>query len=335
MGGMDIDSTIARLAATQDGLFSQRQVVAAGGDYELIRNRRRSGRWLRVVRGVYRFPGSALDARQLARAAVLAGPDGAVASHRTAAALWEIPGFRPGPVECLVPAPRSHRSRLSRAHNTNALPAHHVVTLGTIAVTTPARTLFDLAGRLHPVRVGRAVDNALSMRLTSAPQLHRMLDELAASGRNGISTMRALLAERPPHLPAPESATEARFLVLLSRAGLPAPRRQVDLGGDEWVGRVDFYYPDHGLVIEIDSDRFHGALLDARNDARRDAAFAALDLRTLRVTDHEVWHEPERCVRRVERALDQPCPAGWSGKSGDGSRPAWRRVACSAIDASL
>jgi hypothetical protein len=297
-----VDSAIEELASTQGGLFSARQVRALGGNRTFVENRIRYGRWIRVTRGVYRFPGSALDALQRARAAVFAGPPGAVASHRTAAALWELPGFRLGPVDHLVPTSRSHRPHDSRPHHSRLLPDHHVTAVREVPVTTPARTLFDLAGRVHPARTERAVDHALAMRLTSARQLHDMLAELAASGRNGIAVMRGVLADRPPHLVPVQSAAEGRLVALLTRAGYPVPERQVDLGGDEWIGRVDFYYRDHGLVMEVDSDRFHGALLDRRNDIRRDAAFAALGLRTVRVTEHEVWHEPDAVIDRIDAA---------------------------------
>lgn len=298
-----IDARIEAVAARQGGLFSVRQAAALGADAQFRHNRVRSHRWHPVTRGVYRFAGTAMEPVQWARAAVLAGPDGAVAARRTAAALWQLPGFRPGPVDCLVPTGRSHRPRTGRVHHSKVLPPHHVATVDCVPVTTPARTLFDLAATVHPGRLERAVDHALAMRLTSAKSLHAMLDELAASGRNGIGAMRVVLADRPASFVAPASALEARFASIVRRAGLPEPARQVELGGEEWIGRVDFFYGEYGLIVEIDSDRFHASLTDARYDAERDRRFAELGLRTFRCTEHEVWHEPEQVVHRLRSEL--------------------------------
>ena len=171
-----------------------------------------------------------------------------------------------------------------------------------IPVTTPGRTLFDLAGMLPPARTERAVDNALARSPGLLRALHRLLPELAERGRGGITVMRALLDERPLGYIAPASGLEARAIRILDEAGIKT-RRQVDLGGDDWMGRVDLLVEGTNVVIEVDSARFHTSRLDRERDARRDAQLAALGLEVVRVTEEDVWTAPADVERRVVTAV--------------------------------
>lgn len=129
-----------------------------------------------------------------------------------------------------------------------------------------------------------------------------MLPELAERGRNGITVMRELLGDRPAGYIAPASGLEARLIRVLDDAGV-ATRRQVDLGGDDWIGRVDLLVVGTNLVIEADSARFHSSLSDRRRDAARDAAMAAAGYEVLRVPEEDVWARPTEVARRVRTAL--------------------------------
>ena len=232
-------------------------------------------------------------------AAVLDAGPLTVASHRTAAGLWRLPGF--GLLDCDVS--RLHGLdhepiELARVHHPRLLPHHHTTVVEGIPVTTPARTLFDLAGILPPARTERAVDNALAMSPGLLPVLHRMLPELAQRGRTGITVMRAILADRPHGYIAPASGLEARVVRLLQEAGIRT-RRQVDLGGADWIGRVDLVVDGTNIVVEVDSARYHSSRLDRQRDAERDAALGQLGYEVVRITDEEAWYRPDEVVRRV------------------------------------
>src|SRR4029079_18805341 len=88
-------------------------------------------------------------------------------------------------------------SHISVVHQPLLLTPEQVTTLHAVPVTTPARTIFDLAACEHPMRRARALDFALSRRLTNNAELHHMLRQLGRRGRTGITTMRELLADRP------------------------------------------------------------------------------------------------------------------------------------------
>ena len=194
-------------------------------------------------------------------------------------------------------------SPLATLHEPRKFPDHHRVILRGMWVTTPDRTLFDLAATDHPRRVERALDTAWSKNLVSGRSLRRMLAELAKRGRTGITTMRLLLADRPDDWVPPASALESRFDHLRQRAGLPAMRRQVDLGGDHaWIGRVDFVNRELGLVVEVQSERFHASPTDRTFDAHRRRELEAAGFTVVFVWEHELWHQRDLVIRRLRQA---------------------------------
>jgi predicted transcriptional regulator of viral defense system len=137
-----MDAAIAHLALRQHGLLLRAQVLDVGLTDAMIDHRIRSGRWARVCPGLYRLAGVPVSWRQRALAACLVAGPGAVVSHRSAAVLWGLSGFRPGPIEITVPNGHSVRSPLARVHRTAEVS--RVVRDG-VPLTRPARTIADLA----------------------------------------------------------------------------------------------------------------------------------------------------------------------------------------------
>lgn len=298
----DMDA-IRTLAEDQHGVVSRAQCRQLGWTAPELRPGERRGEWERVSARVLRLVGSPRTTRAALMAAVLDAGNGAVASHRSAADLWQLPGFRVESLDVARPHDADHhRGALGVVHRTRSLPAHHVTVLEGIPVTTAARTLFDLAGMLHSQRTERAVDTAIAKSPAILPALHRMLPELAERGRNGITAMRAILDDRPVGTVVPASALEARTVHILREAGI-VTRPQVDLGGVDWIGRVDLLVVGTRVVVEVDSFRFHTARLDRLRDARRDAELAGAGYTVVRVTEEEVWWAPAEVVRRVRAAI--------------------------------
>ncbi len=253
---------------------------------------------------VLRLVGSVPTFEQRCMAAALDAAPRAVVSHRSAARLWRLPGFVDDEIHVSrLRGGTRHPVGLGILHGPELLPDSHLTARDAVPVTTVARTIFDLAGDEHAGRVARALDNALARHLTGVAALHRVTTELAEHGRSGSTLMRALLAERGIGYIAPESGLEGRFLSLLRSSGLPEPTRQVDVGGDRWVGRVDFAYLDRRLIIEIDSAVHHSTKLDLDADARRDAELAAAGFRIVRITDDQLWFRPRDAVATIRSAL--------------------------------
>ncbi|MGH8928035.1 MAG: hypothetical protein ACRDWH_06770 [Acidimicrobiia bacterium] len=233
-------------------------------------------------------------------AGVLDAPGMAYLSHRSAAAWWRLPGFyMTSPIQVVIPwqGIRS-RTRLSEVHYHRGLPASHLLEREGLRVVSPALTIFLLAGTEHPGRVSRALDNAWALRLVTYNQLHELLKLLAKRGRNGIRLMRSLLAERPPDYRPPESGLESRVQRLAMDVGVTLVR-QVDVGDQEWIGRVDFVLRGSPDVLEVLSQRFHGSILDLRIDEKRFARIEASGRRVLRIWDTDVWSRPDEVRRAI------------------------------------
>lgn len=297
----NIDRTIASLASRQHGIFTRAQASAAGAGHHLIARRLRTGVWHKRTGRVLGIAGVPESARARLLTAVLHVGHGTVASHASAAALHGLPGFDLGDVH--VTRPRGTHWHAPPFGVQHELPVEGFTTvIDGIPVTTVPRTLFDLAATEHPRRVERALDNALAMRLTSVPALELLVR--GSRGRAGVKLMRSLVEARRGAYVPPASELEARFLGLVRQAGLPEPERQAAVGGDTQAGRVDMVWRDRKLVAELDSRRHHSALLDAKEDVRRDVAAAAGGWRVLRVTWEDVFAYPDRTMVRLGAALD-------------------------------
>lgn len=160
-----------------------------------------------------------------------------------------------------------------------------------------------MAGDVHPARLERLVDTVLAKSPSMLAALHAMSEELTGSGRAGMTAMRSVLAARPPGYVAPASGLEARFARILTEAGERPLERQIDLGGHEWVGRVDFYDRALAIVVEIDSDIHHTSLVDRAHDRRRDERLREAGWREIvRVSEDEVWRHPHDAVAKVRTA---------------------------------
>ena len=267
------------------------------------RSRLRSASWVRETPLVLRLAGSPRTFSQQCMVAALDAGEGSAVSHVAAAALWGFPGFSPVEVHVSRARGRSGRRTTSATlHEPRLLPDHHRTVVDGIPVTTVARTVFDLAGCVHPLRAERALDNVLARRMVDLDGFRAVAIELLEHGRTGSALMRQLLEDRGAGYIPPASGLEARFFAILVAAGLEVPERQVDLGAGTWVGRVDFYFRRARLIVEIDSERHHTSKLDAEADAHRDAAMRVAGFHVLRIREAQLGRSFE-VVAAVRGAL--------------------------------
>ncbi len=280
-----LEVAIARLAARQHGLVTRSQVVGLGATIAMIEHRLATGRWVRVGGGVYRLAGAPVTWRQRSLAACLiAGPQ-AYVSHRSAAALWGISGFRPGRVEVTVAAGRSARNSLATVHRSAYLPPGDLTTHDRIPVIRPLRTLLDLAARVSPESLEEAVDDVLCRRLVELDKFVRRLDA-SASGRGTRALRRILHAWDGEGVPA--NVAEMRIVRVLVDAGLPSPVRQHEISArGELIARVDLAYPWARLAIELDSFRWHAGRGPFRSYRVRGNRIAGAGWQVLRATPED------------------------------------------------
>lgn len=299
-----VDSMEA-VARRQHGLITRRQAYDAGLSPAAIRHLTTCGRWRRVTYGVYRLEGSPTTDRQRLLGAILACRAPAFACRTTAAALHGLPGFTPTPFHIVTTLGRTTTITGVTPHRSKALDPMRQTTLDGIPATTISRTLFDLCGCVPFARAERAIDHALARRLVSVDALGGLFAALARRGRLGSAGMRAMLEARGcgPEGQA-ESELERRFGHLVAEAGIPPPEVQVDLGAvDGWIGRVDAYFREARLVVELDGTEHHTSLSDRRADAQRDAALREAGFDVLRLTWNEVVGHPANAIARLRAAL--------------------------------
>jgi hypothetical protein len=251
-----------------------------------IQHRLASGRLHPLMRGVYAVGRPQVGRRGRWMAAVLASGPRALLSHRSAAALWGIRRERKFEVEVevVVPAGLPIRRAGIRAHRQRGHEASGKRIIDDIPVTDPVGTLVDLAACITSGQLEAAINEADHFGLVDPERL--MADVERLPRRPGTGRLRALL--EAPTVALTSTELERRFLPLALEAGLPMPQTQIWLNGH----RIDFYWPDLGLVVEADSLRYHRTAFKQASDKRRDNAHAGSGLTALRFSHGQVCHEP-------------------------------------------
>lgn len=295
----EVERLVNSVARVQHGVLSRRQLLAVGIDSRRLRALQRRGTIECMTDGVIRLAGAPETTHQTVMAAVLDAPPGAIASHQTAAFLWNLPGFDL-PRETHVTIPRQgapQRHKLAVIHFQKDLPMSEVVLRHGIPTTTPTMTIFHLGAVLHPARVERAFDHAVVRRLTSGDRLAELTDLIGARGRNGTRLAREL-ARRHEGRPPPESGLENRVDWLGTQAGISL-ERQVRVGREHLVGRADFRVAGTKGLIEAQSILYHSSPLDSAADQTRIARFLAAGFSVLTIWDYQAFHYPDSVIRAM------------------------------------
>lgn len=213
---------IADVARRQHGLFSVGQARSLRLNPTTIDRRLETGRYERLHPGVYRVAGApdSREARYMAAVlAVSTAQDPAVLSHSSAAHLWRF-GVRPDEMIHVV-SETHHPGRLDgvKPHRTKALPVHHRTERDGIPVTSPERTLCELASCVGYTTLRKAVANAMRRNLVTAADLAATMYEL---GRiRGKTKLRMILAELTPLERDAREGIESLFLRVMTWAGFP------------------------------------------------------------------------------------------------------------------
>jgi very-short-patch-repair endonuclease len=290
-----LDRLIAAVAAAQQGAVTWRQLVTLGVARGGIASRVRRGLLHPMHRGVYLWGQPSPTPLARAQAAVLACGEGAVLSHQSAAVRWGIRPPRRGPIEVTVVG-RRVGPRGIRTHETASLHEADIRRLHGIPITSPARTLLDIASKLSTRDLASALEQAQVKRLVTKAHIVGALNR--APRRPGTRALRALIAE-----PAfTRSEAERRLLALLRCAKLPRPVFNHTVESYE----VDVLWRAERVVLEFDSYAFHATRAAFERDRERDAALARGGYVSLRTTWHELHAESHALIARVAEALARP-----------------------------
>ncbi len=272
------DRLLAALAARQYGVFALWQALAAGVSRQAVQRRFALGRLHRVHAGVYALGHPALTREGRWMAAVLACGPAAVLSHRDAAALHGFHASAATRFDVTVPG-RSHRRHPGIAvHRPRVLPEDEITARAGIPVTTPERTLLDLAEVLAGRPLERACDQAEAARAVDWARVDELLTR--HPGRLGARRLRRLLRDHPVGEDRARSELERRVASLCGRHRLPRPEVNAAVEGLE----VDLAWPDARVIVEVDGFAWHRTRRAFEDDRARDTRLAAAGWRVLRVT---------------------------------------------------
>lgn len=286
-----IDSLIAALAGRQRGYITRAQLLAAGLSSGEITYRIKLGRLIPVYAGVYAVGHLPTLPQDRAVGALLACGKGAVLSHGSAAALWGV--FRRWDVPFEVTARTARRRSGIRVHRATLTRADIRTHIG-IRVTSPARTLLDIAPRVSEKTLTRAVNELRFARHLRIADLADLLER-----RPRAPGARRLISFVETADNATRSKFERDFLAFTERFGLPRPQVNVQVAGRE----ADAYFARERVIVELDGYEFHSSKDRFRSDRDNDTEALTLDIVTVRVTGDRLEQSPAREAERLHRIL--------------------------------
>lgn len=287
-------------ASEQRYLLTRDELFDLGGSDEVIESRLSRGLWMRVHPGVYQVDRRPLDWESRLLAAVLAAGPEARVSHRAALVLWGMDGIGSAPVEITMPFgnlafPEDvivHRSRR---------PTPRRECRG-IPVSGPERTLLECA-RLPPMVVGKALDSAIRLGITTVDKVWLMLGLEGGRGVAGTKRLRSVLGERV-HDTATDSGSEFELLHHMQRGGLPKPELGFELYPASGRRIPDFIWPERGKAVEVDGIDAHSSADQLDDDLIRQNELMDLGLEIRRFSARRIRRHPESVVAEIRQFLE-------------------------------
>jgi len=229
--------------------------------------------------------------------AVLACPDGSVASHLSATAVWRLRDVDPEVIDITVPARSGKRRKGLRVHRPRRLAAADVTRHRDVPVTAIPRTLIDLAEVVSTRSLERMLEEAQYLRLLAQQEVDEALER--HRGRAGAARLRAALRSHVPGTTRTRSPLEEAFYVLVREAGLPQPEVNAKLGSYT----VDFLWREARLAVETDGATSHDRPTQRERDSRRDAWLTTAGYRTERFTWRQVTERPREVLGVLDSLL--------------------------------
>jgi predicted transcriptional regulator of viral defense system len=228
----------------------------------------------------------------LTAAVLYAGP-GAMLSHGAAAWWWSLTDRRPPLIDVSTPSKRHCRPGL-RIHSRRALQR---VSHNRMPVTTVAQTLLDRAAT-EPVETVRY--------MLAEADYHRLIDfgaigQILGRGKPGSARLRQAIEIHCPDLARTKSPVERQFLALCEENGVPRPLVNVRVCGF----RVDCYWPEHRLVVELDGGRGHGTERQVARDHGRDLTLRGAGIAVRRYARRQIRQRRKLVVADLWAALGE------------------------------
>jgi hypothetical protein len=289
------------LVARRGQVVRTAELKAAGLAESTISYRLRSGGpWQRVLPGVAVLHSGPPTSQERLAAALLYAGGGAMVTGRSALRLYGVRSARAnGDVHILVPHKRRRASKDDVViERSRRLPLHRSV--DRIPVSPIARATVDATRRMTDLREVRAlVAEVVQRQLCSIAELG---EEIKRASVRGSALPRRVLAEVAAGV---RSVAEAEARELIRRAGLPHPLWNEDVydAKGRWLGRPDAFWPDLGLVLEIDSLEWHLSPASYRATQARQRRLAKAGLMVLPVLPSVIRQQPVEFMAELAESM--------------------------------
>jgi hypothetical protein len=301
---IDTDTSILRLAGQNLGLVTRTQLLGLGLSPIQIHDRLGRGMLRSVARGLYGVEGWPSTYERDVLIVQRRHPR-AVAAARTAARLWAMPGFSPAGLEFLTTSSRAPQYVGVTIRSTVLLPdADVVMRPDGIALTSPGRTIFDLANQLDAKALAPVIERAVVGRVLTLTGAELVIERLDTVGHRGAGKLQTLLGQLRAGGRFAMTDFERMVLALIEDAGLPVPVRQHPLRSiDGRKINADLAYPELKIAIEADSRSWHSTEDDFQRDIDRDRVYAELGWCKVPVSKRDSDERPEDFLRVLRRVL--------------------------------
>jgi very-short-patch-repair endonuclease len=275
----EMSMNVHNFAQKQGGHVTWAQMLEVGMTTRTISRWIASGKLIRVYRGVYAVGHLQSNPIDAAHAALLAGGERCALAGPCALVLWGVWRYWPKRLEIVLAGDRRPSGLI--VHRSTTLLKRDITMVQGLRVTSAARTMLDNASRLNAKRLARAVND---LRLRDLLTVEQIEDVIARNPTHEAVTLLQPHLEFAQEEPT-RSELEDRFLPLLRRHKLPTPRINAHVVGY----RVDAYFPDHALVVELDGWKQHRSKERFLGDRRQDfAILAATGIPTVRLPYDDV-----------------------------------------------
>ena len=300
---MTTDALILSLAALHLGRVTRRELVAHGVTRHEIASRIHAGLLIPALPGVYAagHRGGGVNGRLME--AWLYGGDDAILSARGAGAFWQMSSF--GPIDVSVPGRRRGAGRI--IFHRARIPDNEWVTRDNLRVTTPARTLLDLAAILPAPHLQRVFTEAeVLQHVDQAAIAHILAAHPGARGGRALADLAGLTsgATRRGYV---QTRFEIRYRSLVESTDLDFPvyNHRVETCGRVYV--LDAFHERARIAVEVDGGPAHRAGERFHTDRERDRHLLVAGIRTVRLT-HDHFERADRLYEDLVALVGRRAP---------------------------
>jgi hypothetical protein len=297
------EGLVRELAGTQHGLIRRADLARLGVTDREIGWRINVGRVEVPHPGVYYLNSTPPTWKTAALAAVMAaGPD-ALASHRCAAVVWGLDAVYGRTIEVTVPYLESPEPAGVIVHRTRR--SNPAAVVESIPITTPERTLFDIAPILPARVLEKAGRSAVHLGLTTVDRIDLAVGKFGGRGVSGTKRMRWLVGAIANDESGSVSEIDLKHIIW--GAPIPPPVQQLQIRlKDNSHAYPDFSWPDLSKIVEVDGFGAHGTPEQLQSDLKRQNALMELGWQIRRFTATEVRNDPGRVRDEIVRFIHGP-----------------------------